>query len=246
MSETSRPPVRLSEQAQSPLELALLRAGMNVRVASATRAAVLETLGLDGRIGVLAKPRIMSFRRASFLLAAMVVSAAAVAVPLVRRSLSVPAETNLESQALPTPIKAESQPDSRVGRESEIDSGASRPSEEQISEAQASKPTRATDEPGASRAGHLSGRNALAAELAALDAVRVKLAAGEPKAAQQLLDVYQRDFPKPRLALEAEVLRIDALDRAGQSEAARKRAAAFVQAHPKGVLTGRVRRYLEK
>jgi hypothetical protein len=46
--------------------------------------------------------------------------------------------------------------------------------------------------------------------------------------------------------LEAEVLRIDALDRAGQAEAARRHAEMFVQKHPKGVLTGRVRRYLAR
>jgi len=146
--------------------------------------------------------------------------------------------------------KTETLSASHVGQksalEATLDPAAAAPPSEPSTDGQTAKPSRSTDEAGSQRSVHLPARNALAAELAALDVVRIKLNAGEPRAAQQVLDAYQRDFPKARLALEAEVLRIDALDRAGQSEAARKRAAAFIQAHPKGVLTGRVRRYLDK
>jgi hypothetical protein len=48
------------------------------------------------------------------------------------------------------------------------------------------------------------------------------------------------------LALEAEVLRIFAYDKAGQTQLAKKRAEAFVVKYPKGVLSARVRRYLEQ
>jgi hypothetical protein len=240
MRESSRPPSRLFDQVNSPLLGALLQAGMDVHVSSATRASLLETLGLERTVMFAqAKPRILTFRRGAFLLAAMVVSAAAVAVPLVRGRLSTGASVaGVGSQRLLSPAKVDV---------SSVPQAGLVPVPEAQPTVQEAKASRAAEEPGSARGGtHLSGRNALAAELAALDAVRGKLNAGEPRAAQQLLEAYQRDFPKARLALEAEVLRIDALDRAGQSEAARKRAAAFIQAHPKGVLTGRVRRYLQQ
>jgi hypothetical protein len=88
--------------------------------------------------------------------------------------------------------------------------------------------------------------NLLAAETSALDAVRSRLHTGDPRGALQLLDAYQRDFPRPRLALEAEVLRIFAYDKAGQTQIAKKRAQTFVSKYPKGVLSARVRRYLEQ
>lgn len=239
MSESSRPPSRLFEQANSPLLGALLRVGMDVRVSAATRASVLETLGLEHPAVAQVKPRVFTFQRGAFLLAAMVVSAAALAVPLVRSSLSAGASVpSVEPQELISPAKADVSSGSQSQPPSALEA---QPTLQDV------KVSRTAEEPGAARTGaRLSVRNALAAELVALDTVRGKLNAGEPRAAQQLLDAYQRDFPKARLALEAEVLRIDALDRAGQSEAARKRAAAFIQAHPKGVLTGRVRRYLQK
>jgi hypothetical protein len=51
-------------------------------------------------------------------------------------------------------------------------------------------------------------------------------------------------YPRGRLSLEAEVLRIDALERSGQSESARRRAELFLRHHPKSVLAPRVRRFL--
>ncbi|MET0795140.1 MAG: outer membrane protein assembly factor BamD, partial [Polyangiaceae bacterium] len=85
---------------------------------------------------------------------------------------------------------------------------------------------------------------ALAAELSALDAARSSLSAGDPKAALSALDAYSRTFPRGRLGLEAEVLRIDALAKSGQTAAARSRAEAFIKRHPDSVLASRVRGYV--
>jgi hypothetical protein len=82
---------------------------------------------------------------------------------------------------------------------------------------------------------------ALAAELSALDAARGSLSAGDPKAALSALDAYARNFPRGRLGIEAEVLRIDALAKSGQTTLARSRAAAFIKRHPDSVLASRVR-----
>ncbi|HEY4159038.1 MAG TPA: tetratricopeptide repeat protein, partial [Polyangiaceae bacterium] len=84
---------------------------------------------------------------------------------------------------------------------------------------------------------------ALAAELSALDAARSALAGGDTTGALSDLDAYARNFPRGRLGLEAEVLRIDALAKSGQTAAARKRAEAFMKRHPDSVLASRVRAY---
>jgi hypothetical protein len=86
--------------------------------------------------------------------------------------------------------------------------------------------------------------SALAAELGALDAARSRLNAGDASGALSRLDDYTRSYPRGRLALEAEVLRIDALARSGQRAAAEKRAATFLRRHPNSVLASRVRAYL--
>jgi len=86
--------------------------------------------------------------------------------------------------------------------------------------------------------------SALAAELGALDAARSRLAAGDAASALALLDDYSRAYPRGRLVLEAEVLRIDALAKSGQMAQAKKRAELFLKRHPKSVLASRVRTYL--
>jgi outer membrane protein assembly factor BamD (BamD/ComL family) len=84
----------------------------------------------------------------------------------------------------------------------------------------------------------------LSAELSALDSARSSLVAGDPSAALSALDAYSRKFPHGRLNLEAEVLRIDALAKSGQTVAARQRASAFIRRHPDSVLATRVRAFV--
>jgi outer membrane protein assembly factor BamD (BamD/ComL family) len=84
---------------------------------------------------------------------------------------------------------------------------------------------------------------ALRAEVKALDAARATLASGNAQGTLALLEGYDRSYPRGLLKLEAEVVRIDALARSGQTEAARRRADAFLKQHPKSVLASRVRRY---
>ena len=82
---------------------------------------------------------------------------------------------------------------------------------------------------------------ALSEELSALDTARSMLAQGDPSGALVRLDSYNKSFPKGRLQLEAEVLRIDALMKSGQQELAKRRAQAFLAKHPNSVLASRVR-----
>ncbi len=82
---------------------------------------------------------------------------------------------------------------------------------------------------------------ALREELEALDTVRSTLARGDIFAALSLLDAYFQSFHHGRLHLEAEVLRIDALARCGQADAARSYAKEFLRRHPKSVHAARLR-----
>jgi hypothetical protein len=83
-------------------------------------------------------------------------------------------------------------------------------------------------------------------ELGALDGVRAALARGHAARALARLDGYTLAFPHGRLEMEAEILRMDALARDGQTGAARARAAGFLRDHPKSVLAARARRYLRQ
>ena len=88
-------------------------------------------------------------------------------------------------------------------------------------------------------------RASLTRELAALDHARLALANTDARGALGLLDAYQRSFPRGRLALEAEVLRIDALAKLGRTTEARQHAQTFVRLHPNSVLATRVRAHLD-
>jgi hypothetical protein len=90
-----------------------------------------------------------------------------------------------------------------------------------------------------------AARLSLTRELAAVDAARATLARGEARKALSLLDAYTQNHPHGRLELEAEVLRIDALARSGQADAAKVRAQAFLRRHPNSVLAARVRAHAQ-
>jgi TolA-binding protein len=81
----------------------------------------------------------------------------------------------------------------------------------------------------------------LTRELVALDAARSTLARGDAQGALAMLDQYARKNPNGRLAIEAEVLRIDALASSGRKELATRRAEAFLKRYPNSVLAPRVR-----
>jgi hypothetical protein len=81
----------------------------------------------------------------------------------------------------------------------------------------------------------------LAAEVAALDGARNSLA-DDPDAALAALEAYNSKFKKGgALSQEAEVLRIEAMMRAGEQEKARALASAFLAKHPSSPLAQRVR-----
>ena len=94
----------------------------------------------------------------------------------------------------------------------------------------------ATEEPAA--VAPLSGQ--LGEEIAALSEIRSNLQTGAASLALEQLSEYRRRFGQPSLAMEADALRVDALCRAGQREAARTAATAFASNWPNSPLQQRV------
>jgi hypothetical protein len=84
----------------------------------------------------------------------------------------------------------------------------------------------------------------LTEELGALDHARLALANGDARRTIDELESYDRRFPRGRLQIEAEVLRIDALAKVGRKDAARQRAEVFLRRHPNSVLATRVRAHV--
>ena len=94
----------------------------------------------------------------------------------------------------------------------------------------------AAEEPSAALA--LSGQ--LGEEIAALSEIRNNLQAGAATRALEQLNEYRQRFGQPSLAMEADALRVDALCRAGQREAAHAAATAFASNWPNSPLQQRV------
>lgn len=87
--------------------------------------------------------------------------------------------------------------------------------------------------------------SALRRELSHIGRVEAALRAGKAGEALSLLAEYRRRFSRPRLALEAEVLTIQALHESGSVAAARKRAKRFLEKHPTSPLRVRAEQYLK-
>jgi hypothetical protein len=83
----------------------------------------------------------------------------------------------------------------------------------------------------------------LAAEGRAVVDAKRALRADDAASALRLLEAADRAFPDGALGQEREALMIEALDRAGQREAARARARAFLRAYPTSPHATNVRRF---
>jgi hypothetical protein len=232
--------MRLRDEGASALERALLDAGRSYRSSGTARAKTMAALGVAGSatllagtaqavpLGTLAK--VAAKLTWGKLLAAISIVGAAAAVPVgyfawqrhhpANHGGSVPAVIAAKPiEPAPTQVA----PAPPTGRALEEQARENSP----------------VDTAGAA---HLARPAVtLAHELSSLDAARGSLARGDATGALARLDAYGRAYPHGRLGLEAEVLRIDALDQSGRTDAARARAQAFLQHHPHSVLAARVR-----
>jgi len=242
MTETSEP-VRLREESASALERALLDAGRSYRSTGTARSKTLAALGVAGSATLLAGTAqavpLATLAKIAWkttwgkLLAAVSIAGAVAAVPVGYLAWQ---RHHLAKQGAAAPIAAAARPSDQApaGLTPVLPAGTF---EDRV--AGQGAPLTLGDGSGSPHAARPAVT--LAHELSSLDAARGLLARGDATGALARLDAYGRAYPHGRLGLEAEVLRIDALDESGRSDVARARAEAFLQHHPHSVLAARVR-----
>ena len=227
-------PRRLRDEADSTVELLLLEAGVNYRSSDNARAKTLAALGLAGSAAVSAGA--VSVATSSLLSKAgwtklLLFSGlgATVAAPV---GYVAWRHAHPHTIAVTAPAAA-ARPATRLIV----------PPLEPVRSEENRTPTPAAPAPKVEA--RSTSASALAAELGALDAARTSLSNGDASGALAKLDDYARAYPRGRLVLEAEVLRIDALSKGGQKSQAKRRAEAFLRKHPNSVLATRVRGYVD-
>lgn len=224
-------PRRLIEDSASDLELALLRVGREGGASGRARLQTLSALGVAGSAAVAGKSAaatLSAWSLKSMLAGGALVAAATVGLLTLEPSPSTPAPE--VQSAPPLPVQIEETPSVVAPPSPEVEPiAAPIPARE---DPPAAVPPAPRSAPSAS----------IAEELGSLDAARTALAAGDAAGALARLDEHSRRFPRGSLALEAEVLRIEALAKSGSQAAAATRARAFVARYPSSVFTPRVRR----
>jgi hypothetical protein len=224
----SEPP-RLRDDAASPVERALLEAGSAYRSSAALHAKTMAAVGLAGSAALaeVAGSTLSNFGWSKWLTSLSVLGATA-AIPVGYYVLQDPAPVVAPAPRV-APKSAEIAPAKPVPVDAPV----------VVEEAKVAPPApQHNAKPAPQRAPSL-GR-----EIDLIDAARAALSRGDSRGALATLDAYARIYPRGRLGMEAEVLRIDALERSGDTDGARRRAEAFLRHNPKSVLSARVRRLL--
>lgn len=226
----SEPP-RLRDEAASPVERALLEAGSAYRGSSALHAKTMAAVGLAGSAALaeVAGSTLSNFGWSKWLTSLSVLGATA-AIPVGYYVLKDPPPVVAPAPRV-APQRVEVRP--APAKPAPVDTPVV------VAEAKAAPPQpQQNAKPAPQRAPSL-GR-----EIDLIDAARAALSRGDSRGALATLDAYSRIYPRGRLGMEAEVLRIDALERSGDTDGARRRAEAFLRHNPKSVLSARVRRLL--
>jgi hypothetical protein len=240
-----RDPLRLREEGATALERALLDAGASYRSSSSARAKTLAALGVAGSATLVAAGAIQAAPLGT--LAKLGWSKLLAAVSLVGAAAVVPGYYVWQHHEAARHASAP-----RVAVAAKPADAAETPPWLQVrnvgEQVQAKGPIDVQGHPsGFAESNAHSTRTSprpavtLAHELSTLDAARGMLTRGDAAGALERLDAYTHRYPHGRLALEAEVLRIDALEQSGRADAAHTRAEAFLQRHPHSVLAARVR-----
>ena len=86
----------------------------------------------------------------------------------------------------------------------------------------------------------------LAEEIEALRVAEKSLSAGAPAEALKALDRYDRVLKGQKLRAEATLLRIEALSKSGQTQAAAELAARFTKQNPSSPLVDRARSFIKE
>jgi hypothetical protein len=229
----SEPP-RLRDDAASPVERALLEAGSTYRSSAALHAKTMAAVGLAGSAALaeVAGSAALTEVARSFgwfkWLTSLSVLGATAAIPVGYYVLQDPAPV-----VAPAPRVAPKSVEIAPAKPVPVDAPVV------VEEAKLAPPApQQNAKPAPQRAPSLDR------EIDLIDAARAALSRGDSRGALATLDAYSRIYPRGRLGMEAEVLRIDALQRSGDTDGARRRAEVFLRHNPKSVLSARVRRLL--
>jgi hypothetical protein len=90
-----------------------------------------------------------------------------------------------------------------------------------------------------------SAESSLSEEIASFDRARAAFDTGDSDRALALVDAYERRFPAGTFVQEAEVLRVQALGRKGDTAGARRAGQRFLAAHPTSPHAARIRAILD-
>jgi hypothetical protein len=93
-----------------------------------------------------------------------------------------------------------------------------------------------------STASAVTRRSLLDAEASMLARARSELRSGNPRAAETLLNQLQSTIPRGQLGQERDVLAVEVLAANGNTEAAKRKARAFIAAHPTSPHSARLER----
>jgi hypothetical protein len=229
-------PDRMFDHTDSSLERALLEAGRNYHGPADLRAHTLAALGVAATAG-LASSGVFAWLGAKGWTTKMLMGLSAVTL-----MAAVPVSYALLHQEMAPAVAPAEPPALASAPLPEVPANPPLPLEAKVPAAvPKTAPLRVAST--SARTGATTTSSALRAELAALDAVRSTLADGDAAGALTFLDAYFRTFPRGRLRLEAEALRIDALARAGRRDAAKRHAQEFLKRNPNSVLSARVQPY---
>lgn len=236
-------PRRLYEESTSNLERALLNAGATYRCSSSARMKTLAALGLAGSaalsagtIGVSASSMLAKLGWPKLLLAVTAIGAVS-AIPL-GYYVWHRHNSHLAEAVAPAIVQKPNEP-ARAALQGD-GSQALVPTQPSVATIEVGTDVKSTPAPRVEPKTENSA-SALSDELNALDGARSQLAQGDASGALSRLDAYNKSFPRGSLQLEAEVLRIDALMKSGQTDLAKKRAQTFLNKHPNSVLAARVK-----
>lgn len=222
-------------------ERALLGAARSLRATSASRQRALVSLGLASALSLAPATALAALKwlkgttltlvgsqwGAGVIITTVAVGAATVHVAQRAKSPEVAAVTTVPRAHAPAPIATTERAPAPVEL---IPTPALPPAE----------PARAP----AARSATLPSVPAVS-ELELLDSARSQLRAGNASAALATLGEHQRLHPRGRMGTEARVLRIEALGASGRRDQALREARQFLEQNPNGLLSHRVRRWLD-
>jgi hypothetical protein len=253
----------LLDSRDQDLEAQLLRAGKDVYLSPAAQGRLLTALGIAAGVSTAGKAaasvgffgKLLGSK--GVVVATSVVSAGALGASIYLTASqpsehpAVPVEAKAIQTSMATPPSGEGARQDAAGASPGGVLEAAPPGERLESEPKASdaheivRSTKAAPRPVAtpSKDGLGHSKDGLRKELALVEAASRATKSGNGQLAIQHLAEYRKSFPQGKLALEAQVLRIEALALAGHQAEAARLSQAFLKRYPNSPVAARIRRY---